>query len=211
MDISVSILSIKDDIKNNIDKLDQLNINYIHLDIMDGIFVPNKTWNIEDIKPLISNINKPLDVHLMVDDINTYIDSFSTINPSFITFHYEASDNIIDTINYIKSKGIKVGMAIKPNTKVDEIYQYLPLLDLILVMSVEPGMGGQQFMLPSIDKLNKLKQYRIDNNLNYKIEVDGGINNDTINLVRNADIIVVGSYITNNNYQESINILRSRM
>ena len=112
-------------------------------------------------------------------------------------------------INYIKSKGVKVGLAIKPNTKVEEIYSYLPKVDLVLIMSVNPGLGGQEFMLTTIDKLNNLYNYRNDNNLNFLINVDGGINNNSAKLIRNADIIVSGSYITNNDYNESINTLKN--
>lgn len=210
MKISASFLSIKDDFKNNVEKLCNTSINYIHLDIMDGEFVPVKTWNASQMKWLLENTRKLKDVHLMVNDVISYVDDFISLNPEYITFHEEAVDNVDETIKYIKSKGIKVGLSIKPSTKAEEIYKYLPYLDLVLVMSVEPGRGGQQFILTSVDKINKLKEYKVQNGFEYQIEVDGGINDKTINLVRNADIVVIGSYITNNSdYQESINKLLS--
>lgn len=210
MKLSASFLSIKDDFKNNVEKLCSTSIDYIHLDIMDGEFVPVKTWNAGQMKWLLENTRKLKDVHLMVNDVIEYVDDFASLNPEYITFHAEAVDNVDNIIKYIKSKGIKVGLSIKPSTKVEEIFRYLPYIDLVLVMSVEPGKGGQQFILTSIDKINKLKEYKIENGFDYQIEVDGGINNTTINLVRNADIVVVGSYITSNsNYQESVNKLLS--
>lgn len=209
MKISTSILSVKDNLKSAIDILNNTNTDYIHLDIMDGMFVQNSTWHVSDLINILQDNHKPLDIHLMVNDVKGYIDEFKILNPTYITFHLEAIDNINEMINYLKSLGIKVGIAIKPNTQVEEIYKYLPFIDMVLVMSVNPGMGGQQFMLPSIDKVNNLKEYRMNNNLNYLINVDGGINNNTIKLVRNADIAVSGSYITNNDYNESINILKN--
>ena len=208
MIVSTSILSVKDNIKEAVDKLNKTNTDYIHLDIMDGMFVENTTWHIDDLIPYLEDNNKPLDVHLMVNDVMNYVNEFSFINPTYITFHYEAVDDINGMIDYIKGLGIKVGLSIKPQTKVEEIIPYLPKLDLVLVMSVNPGLGGQEFILSTVEKINALKDYKINNNLNYIINVDGGINKDTIKLVGNADMVVSGSYITKNNYDESINTLK---
>lgn len=208
MIVSTSILSVKDNIKEAVDRLNKTNTDYIHLDIMDGMFVENTTWHIDDLIPYLEDNNKPLDVHLMVNDVMNYVNEFSFINPSYITFHYEAVDDINGMIDYIKGLGIKVGLSIKPQTKVEEIIPYLPKLDLVLVMSVNPGLGGQEFILSTVEKINALKDYKINNNLNYIINVDGGINKDTIKLVGNADMVVSGSYITKNNYDESINTLK---
>lgn len=203
MKLSVSILSIKDNINNNVKILDNSNIDYFHLDIMDGNFVPNKTWNIEEIKTIINNHKHPLDIHLMVNDVNKYIDEFKILKPEFITFHYEAIDNIDETINKIHSLGVKAGISIKPNTDISLIEPYLSKIDLVLVMTVEPGFGGQLFMKEIITKLDKLKQLQLNNN--YVIESDGGINDKTIKYCKNCDIIVVGSFITNSNdYKEQI-------
>lgn len=209
MKISASFLSIKEDIKNNIQKLDKTNIDYLHVDVMDGIFVPNKTRSVLEFNDILKNTMKGKDVHLMVQDVKTYVDAFTDLNPTFITFHYEVKDNIKELIKYIKDKNIKVGLSIKPETKVEDIYSYLPLIDMILIMSVEPGKGGQEFLTSSIDKVNKLVEYRQNHGLNYLIEIDGGINNVTLQLVKNVDIAVVGSYITNNDYEKSVNELKS--
>ena len=206
--ISASFLSIKDNLKENIKVLDNTTIDMLHVDIMDGVFVPNKTWNIFTIKELLSDTKSRKDVHLMVCDVLKYIDDFKTINPDYITFHYEAIDNIYDTIMYIKSLNIKVGLSIKPNTSVNDILPYLPYLDLVLVMSVEPGLGGQIFIENSVNKINMLYDLREKNNYHYLIEVDGGINDKTYKLCNKADILVVGSFITNGNYQEQIDKIR---
>ena len=202
MKISASFLSIKENIKENISKLTKTSIDYLHLDIMDGKFVSNKTYSIDEIKEII-NYNKKLDVHLMVLDIKKYIDDFKCLNPEFITFHYETNYDIMDLISYIKSLNIKVGISICPDTDVKVLDKYLKYVDLILIMSVVPGAGGQQFIESSIDKINYLKDERIKNNYSYLISVDGGINDETIKLV-NSDIAVSGSFITNGDYEENV-------
>ena len=208
MEISASFLSIKEDLKNNIKKLDNSNIDYLHLDIMDNIFVPNITWSVEEIENLLNGTKSKKDVHLMVKDVIKYIDEYSNLNPEFITFHFEAVDNVINVINYIKKKNIKVGLSIKPNTKVEEIIEYLPLIDLVLVMSVEPGFGGQVFIPDSLNKIEELYNIRKNNNYNYLIEVDGGINSSNIKYLDKCDIVVVGSFITNNSdYNKAISEL----
>ncbi len=199
MKISASFLTI--DNIDNVNKLVDCDIDYLHLDIMDGIFVNNKNEVIN-----ITN-KKPLDVHLMVNDVYKYIDTYKNLNPTFITFHYEAVVDVLEVINYIKKFNIKVGLSIKPSTKVEEIIPYLPYLDLVLVMSVEPGQGGQSFIMDTVDKIKKLKELKG----NYLIEVDGGINDNTINLVNDADIIVVGSYITSGDYEERIKNLKEKI
>ncbi len=208
MELSVSILSIKDDIKNNVAKLINYNIDYLHIDIMDGLFVPNTTWNIDEVRSILPDY-KNLDVHLMVNDLDKYINDFISLNPSIITFHYEATFDIMKYVNLLHSYGIKAGLAIKPNTDVSEIEKYLKYVDLVLVMSVEPGFGGQKFIMDSYFKINALYNLRIENNYKYIIEVDGGVNNETIEYCNNCDIVVVGSYITKNDYEESIKNLRS--
>lgn len=208
MKISASFLSIKEDLKNNIKKLDNSNIDYLHLDIMDNIFVPNITWDFNEISNLLEDTIKPKDIHLMVKDVINYINDYSNLNPEFITFHLEAVGNVSEVINYIKSKNIKVGISIKPNTKVNELLEYLPFVDLVLVMSVEPGFGGQKFIDSSMEKIDELYSIRENNNYNYLIEVDGGINADNIKTLNKADIVVVGSYITDNSdYNSAINNL----
>ena len=141
----------------------------------------------------------------MVKDVKKYIDDFINLKPEIITFHYEATDNHIELINYIKRHNIKAGISIKPNTEVEKIKELLNMVDLVLVMSVEPGKGGQKYIDNSTNKINELYNIRKENNYKYLIEVDGGINKETKEYAKNADILVVGSYITNNNYEEKIN------
>ncbi|MBE6160005.1 MAG: ribulose-phosphate 3-epimerase [Lactobacillales bacterium] len=202
--IAVSILGIKEDKLNNYKKIDNTSCDYIHLDVMDGIFVENKVdfdFNY--------NFNKKLDIHLMVKNVEEYINKYKVLNPEFITFHIEVEEDIDKLIKILKDNNIKVGISIKPNTDINLLNKYLPYIDLILVMSVEPGRGGQKFIEESTNRINYLKEIREKNNYKYLIEVDGGINYDTISKVSNADIKVVGSYITNNdNYEEQIKTLK---
>lgn len=200
MKIAGSFLKIQEDI-NKIKELEKCT-NQIHFDIMDGIFTENKT-NTKELK-----IKKDIDIHLMVKDIKSYVNKVLKYNPKYISFHFEATDNIIENINYIKEKNIKVGLAINPETDIEKIYKYLNKIDLVLLMSVTPGRGGQKFIDIS-DKLNKLYNYRKENNLSFIIEVDGGINNQTIKKVEKADIVVCGSYITDSNdYKKQVKLLK---
>lgn len=206
--ISASILDIKEPKDKEILNLSKLDVELIHVDVMDGIFVENSTINFKEYKEILKYSYKPFDVHLMVSDVKKYIDEYSQLDPEYITFHFEAVSDVRSIINYIKSFGIKVGMSIKPSTTIEEIQDYLKYLDLVLVMSVEPGKGGQKFIPNSSKKINDLKYIKDNNDYNYLIEVDGGINDETIGECSNADIFVVGSFITKNNYEESIEKLR---
>ena len=189
--ISVSILNIKDDNKK-IKVIDTINPDYIHIDIMDGKFVSNTSEMLN--LPLL---NSKKDIHLMVYDVIDYINMYRKYNPEYITFHFEATNNIYSIIDYIHALGIKAGLSIKPNTDVSLIKDYLDKVDLVLVMSVEPGAGGQSFIPTSEDKINELYRLREENNYLYVIELDGGVNLDTKDRCKNADVLVVGSYITN--------------
>lgn len=188
--ISISILNIKDD-NDKIISMDNLNPEYIHIDIIDGKFVSN-TSDMLDLPVL----NSKRDVHLMVYDVKSYVDIYKKYNPEYITFHVEAISNIREMIDYIHSLGIKVGLSIKPNTGIDKIFPYLGIIDLVLVMSVEPGKGGQKFIPESEDKINELYTIREKYGYHYLIEVDGGVNIESKDNCKNADILVVGSYIT---------------
>jgi ribulose-phosphate 3-epimerase len=208
MKISASFLSIKEDLKKNIKKLDQTSIDYLHLDIMDNYFVPNKSISFNEIKKILKGTKKPYDVHLMVKDIYKYIDDFKKLKPEIITFHLEIKENLFDVIEYIKKENIKVGISIKPNTDINELKPYLHLVDLILLMSVEPGFGGQKFMLNTTNRINDLIKLRGD--YNFLIEVDGGINDETVKYCRGADIIVSGSFITSeNDYENQVQKLKN--
>lgn len=210
MKVSTSILSIKESIEEAIDKLNNSSTDYLHLDVMDGKFVKGETITIMD--NALKYNHKPLDIHLMVTDINYYVNKYKDYHPEYITFHIEAvNNNVKEIINTIKKENIKVGISFKPDTEIDSIYPYLNDIDLVLVMSVEPGAGGQQFMASSTSKIVELKRLRELNKYHYVIEVDGGINSDTIRYVKDSDIIVSGSYITTGNYEENICKLKSNL
>lgn len=203
MKIAVSILNIKDD-ASKIKEVECSSADYIHLDIMDGQFVSNVT-------DMNRSYKKALDIHLMVYDVKNYIDTYKHLHPEYITFHYEAVDNPKEIIDYIHSLGSKAGISISPDTQVEEIVPYLESVDLVLVMSVVPGKGGQAFMTNSVHKINMLYDLREKNSYNYEIEVDGGINKDTLSLVTNVDIAVIGSYITmKSNYEAIINEIKEK-
>ena len=205
--ISTSFLSSKN-IPKDLKKLNDTDTDYIHVDVMDGKFVKNKTMPFSEMKNIYKYTSKRLDVHLMVEDAKKYIDNYATLNTEFIIFHLEA-ENVFENLNLIKSYGIKCGLSIKPNTEVKELVPYLPLLDIVLVMSVEPGEGGQAFNDITEMKLKELRELINVYNMSILISVDGGINSTTKEKCRNADILVSGSYIINsNNFQEQIDSLR---
>ena len=204
--ISTSILSAKDRIEC-IKKLNTTTTDYIHIDVMDGSFVPNYQLPIDEVNKLSTYAGKPFDIHLMVDNPEEYINSLKCDNINNITIHVEIEKDIRSILNLIKSKGYKVGLSVKPKTNPTKLIKYLDIIDMVLVMSVEPGFGGQSF-IPSterrIDYIRTLKKDLI-------IEVDGGINNTTIKKIKNKiDIAVSGSYITNSDdYQKAINDLKN--
>ncbi len=203
--LSTSFLMIQNDQKR-IDELDKYT-DYMHYDIMDGIFTSQGTNDYQTLLEVTKNVGKPKDVHLMVKNIKKYTDLFSQIKPNYITFHLEATEDPKLMINYIKGKNIKAGLAINPKTDVKKLIPYLNNLDLVLIMSVEAGAGGQPFIDVSA-KIDFLKQYKLDNNLNYIIEVDGGIKPEVISKLKNADMLVVGSYITNGDIKAQIEKIR---
>lgn len=204
--ISPSILASNDRTKS-IEKLNNTTADYIHIDTMDGKFVNNTQMPIKEIIELEKISKKPLDIHLMVNNPLEYIKQLQNKNIKYITFHLEIKENIKEIITSIKKLNYKVGIAIKPTTQIEQIKPYLNMIDLVLIMSVEPGYGGQKFIKNSIEKAITLK--KLDNNI--KIEMDGGINNTNINKIKKyVDIAVVGSYITNNNnYNQAINNLKN--
>ncbi len=195
--VSVSILNSNDRIKDTI-KLNNTDCDYIHIDVMDGKFVTDKQFDLEEIKKIIETTTKKIDIHLMVNDPEYYINNLKLYNIDFITFHLEIDKDINKLIDLVKKYNIKVGISLKPNTKVSEIKKYLDKIDLVLVMSVEPGYGGQKFIESSLDKVRELRKIIHDNNLNTLIEIDGGVNDTNISKIKDSsvDISVCGSYIT---------------
>lgn len=197
MELSISILNAVD--RSNIIKiLNDTNVSYIHMDVMDGKFVPEVSLPYTEFRSLSSLTNKKLDVHLMMKDPMEYIKEISNIDNIWnITIHLEIDKDIKKILSYIGSLGIKRGISIKPNTDIDKLIPYLDDIDLILVMTVEPGLGGQKFIDGSTKRISDIKNLIKDRDI--VLEVDGGINSDTIDKVREASIAVVGSYITRSN------------
>ena len=213
VEVSTSILTVKQEegVKTFYD-LEVAKTDYFHIDVMDGKFVEKDTTEImqQYSNSLRQISNLPLDVHLMVEDIKAYIDAYIPFEPNIITFHIEACKNkeeVLELIRYIKYNNIKVGISIKPDTKVEEIYEYLPLVHLVLIMTVEPGLGGQELIPETIDKVKELKEYIDKNNIDIDIEIDGGVNLDNKEKLKEAgaNIIVAGSLIINSeNFNEII-------
>lgn len=206
--VSTSFLS-SNNIPRDLKKLNETDTDYIHVDVMDGKFVPNKTMPFSEMKNIYKYTSKRLDVHLMVNDPTKYINDYATLNTEYITIHEEIDVDIIEMLKLIKSYGIKCGLAIKPDTLVSDLVPYLPLLDLVLVMSVEPGAGGQKFVMESEDKIKEVKTLIDTYNLSTKISVDGGINSETKDYCSLCDILVSGSYIVNSlDFSKQIDSLR---
>lgn len=206
--ISTSFLSSKNLI-HDLRELDKTDTDYIHVDIMDGKFVKKKTMPFKEMRNIYKYTNKRLDVHLMVKNPKRYIEDYASLNTEYISFHIESDENIEKNLQLIKEYGIKSGLAISPDTEIKELVPYLPLLNLVLVMSVEPGAGGQDFIVKTKDKIKELKILLSEYNSDVKISVDGGINDVTKEYCTDCDILVSGSYIINgDNLQEKIDSLR---
>ena len=203
VEIATSILTVpKDKIIKTIYNLETAKTDYFHIDVMDGIFVESNTTEkmIEYCDYLNSITNIPLDIHLMVKDIKKYIDMFVPYNPNIITIHYESvtnKDELLDMLDYIKLNNCKAGIAIKPDTDINKIYDILKNVHLVLIMTVEPGKGGQTLITDMIAKIDELKTYAEKNSLEIDIEADGGINLKTAERVKNAgaNILVAGTAI----------------
>ena len=203
MKIATSFLS-SNNIPKDLKKLNDTDVDFIHVDIMDGKFVKNKTKSFTDIYKYTS---KRLDIHLMVEHPKKDIISYSLLNVDTISIHVEIKDKIDELIDLIHGYGIKAGLAISPGTNVDELDKYLDKIDKVLIMSVVPGEGGQEFLMDTIDRINLIKEKT--SNKNILLEVDGGINNITKDYCNGVDILVSGSYVlSSDNFEEQINSLR---
>ena len=213
--ISPSILSADfSKLGEEIVALEKAGADYIHIDVMDGHFVPNITIGPEVIKRLRPVTKLPFDVHLMISPVNNFIKDFANAGADIITFHPEATKNISETINLIKKLGKKVGISLKPKSEINLVENYLSKIDLILIMSVEPGFGGQKFMPEVLDKMKTLRNLIDDRKLNVDIEIDGGINFDNSKKAKDygANILVSGSTVFkehNGNLKKNIQLLRS--
>ena len=212
--ISPSILSADfSKLGEDIRRLEESGADMIHVDVMDGHFVPNLTIGPPVIKSLRKYTKLPFDVHLMINPVHKYIKNYSDAGADIITFHPEATENISETINLIKSLDKKVGISLNPNTEIKAAIDFLNQIDLVLIMSVYPGFGGQKFIKDVIKKIKDLDEIRIQQNYNFKIEIDGGINFETSKLAVKAgvDILVSGTTVfkeNNGDLKKNINTLK---
>ena len=214
--ISPSILSADfSQLGNEIKRLEEGGADMIHVDVMDGHFVPNLTIGPPVIKALRKQCSIKFDVHLMISPVHKYIEAYSDAGADIITIHPEATNNLEESILKIKSLNKKVGVSLNPKTKIDLIIDYLEKIDLVLIMSVNPGFGGQKFMPEVLDKIRELKKIQSKNNLNFDIEIDGGINFDNCQsaIEAGANILVSGTTVfksNNGDIKKNINLLRSK-
>ena len=196
--ISPSILGGSfSNMEKTISELDQSKAEYIHFDVMDGDFVPNLTFGPQFISNLRTKTKKIFDVHLMINRVNRFLDDYIKAGSNIITFHYEINEDLNKLIDKIKQNRIKVGIALKPKTTCEEIKKYLHLVDQVIIMTVEPGFGGQTFLKDQVYKIESISKYIRENNLNVDIEIDGGVNYETGKLCvdAGANILVAGSFL----------------
>lgn len=205
--VSPSILAADfANLEKDIRQVEDAGADWLHVDVMDGHFVPNITVGMPVVKSIKKITSIPLDVHLMIENPEKYIEEFINAGADIITFHYEAVDDVLSVVNLIKSFGAKVGISIKPGTPAEEIFEFLPEIDMILVMTVEPGFAGQSFMHDCAQKITKIKQNCPKDLI---IQVDGGINNVTghICISLGANALVAGNYIYN--HKDIVQAVRS--
>ena len=214
--ISPSILSADfSQLGQEIKRLEEGGADFIHVDVMDGHFVPNLTIGPPVIKALKNNCSIKFDVHLMISPVHKYIEAYSEAGADIITIHPEATDNLLSSISKIKKLNKKVGVSLNPKTKVNVIENYLDQIDLVLIMSVNPGFGGQKFMPEVLTKIEELKKIQNDKKINFDIEIDGGINfeNSKIAIEAGANILVSGTTIfksNNGDIKKNIELLKSK-
>jgi len=212
--ISPSILSADfSQLGNEIKRLEEGGADMIHVDVMDGHFVPNLTIGPTVIKALRKQCSIKFDVHLMISPVHKYIEAYADAGADIITIHPEATENLEESISKIKNLNKKVGVSLNPETKIELITNYLEKIDLVLIMSVNPGFGGQKFMPEVLDKVKKLKDIKSKNNMNFDIEIDGGINFDNCQsaIEAGANILVSGTTIfksNNGDIKKNINLLK---
>lgn len=198
------------ELAKDIERLEKAGTDMLHLDVMDGIFVPNISFGVPIIKSIRKHTRLPLDVHLMITEPHRYIKDFAECS-DILGFHYEAGSDNAETLKQIRSYGIKSCITIKPCTEPEEIFDLLPLCDMVLVMSVEPGFGGQKFMTSALDKLSVLRREIDRLGLNIMLEVDGGINKETAPLAvkAGADVLVAGSFVFSDQMEENVKLIKS--
>lgn len=201
--ISASLLSCRDNLEQMTKEISKTDIDLIHLDIMDGEFVPYTSFSYDEIMKIVNNTTIPFDVHLMVKNPDKYIYEYAMLNTKFITIHYEVL-NDLKIIDKIKSYGIRCGISVNPNTNIELIYDLLPQIDMVLIMSVEPGKGGQKFIEKSLEKIEILNNKIKELGLNVLVSIDGGINEETSKkcILSGADMLVIGSALVNSDNKD---------
>lgn len=185
--------------------------DWIHVDVMDGHFVPNLTIGVPVVASLKPVSPLPLDVHLMIENPEKYVEQFIKAGSDWLTFHIEATKDPAALIARIRALGAKPGITLRPATPLSAIQPYLGLVDLVLVMTVDPGFSGQSFMADQVGKIEELVRLRTEKSYGYLIEVDGGVNEKTISQVQGADVVVSGNYVFKNDYKKSIQVLKGKV
>ena len=210
--VSASVLSADMlNLKSEISKITDAGVDMLHFDVMDGIFVPNITYGLPVLEQVRKATDITLDVHLMITDPIKYVGRFAQCGADIISFHIESKSNTLETVKAIKSAGAKAAIAIKPDTPIENVYEYLPYLDMVLVMTVEPGFGGQGFIYDTVKKISAVKNKIVSLGLHTDIQVDGGINDKTAEIVKSAgaNVLVSGSWLfKSENMSESVEKLR---
>lgn len=207
--VAPSILSADfANLQREVEAVTQAGADWLHVDVMDGQFVPNLTIGAPVVKALKRISRIPLDVHLMIVEPERFIDDFIEAGADYLTIHVESTKNPAQVLQAIRAKGVKPGITLRPGTPVESLFPFLPLVDLALVMTVNPGFGGQSFMPEQAEKLAVLKQECLRIGRKVILEVDGGINPETAALVGNADMLVAGNYVFKNDYASAIRALK---
>lgn len=214
--VAPSILSADfSDLRTEMNKVTEAGADWLHVDVMDGNFVPNLTLGMPIVKSIKPHAKIPLDVHLMIDRPERYIEEFIRAGSDYLTLHVESTNVLEESLKKIRTLGAKAGITLRPKTKLEDIKPYLKLVDLVLVMTVEPGFGGQSFMTEQVEKIRQLKKWREEGLGNYLIEVDGGVAEGTVKVCidAGADVLVAGSAVfkgekTVENYRNNIQKLR---